>query len=76
MLFQAVTHSLPELIDCPRRPGYTNDRHVEMAPPNHRLQRRKDFLESQITGCSVEDQGVRVVTAHGNAPLADSDSGG
>src|SRR5437867_1042774 len=71
VFFQAIVHALPQSIDRPGRPGYANDRHIEMSTPNHRLQRRKDFLESQITCHSVENQGVRVITTHGNAPVSD-----
>src|SRR6267142_4704909 len=89
VLFQAIVHSLPELIESPSRSGYADDRHIEMSTPNHPLQRRKNLLKSQIACHSVDNQRIRTFTTHANAPhflrlravalalrVAASDSGG
>src|SRR5437773_4624798 len=68
VLFQAIVHSLPELIETPSRPGYADDGHIETSTPNHRLQRRKNFLKSQIACHPVDNQCVRMFTTHANPP--------
>src|SRR5207247_4453872 len=68
VLFQAIVHSLLELIESPRRSGYADDRHIEMSTPNHPLQRRKNLLKSQITSHSVDNQRIRTLITHPNAP--------
>src|SRR5262249_46175762 len=44
VLFQAVLGARLELFKSPTGLRYTDDRHVEMAPLHHGLQRRKDLL--------------------------------
>jgi hypothetical protein len=47
-----------ELIDIPTCLGHPDYRHVEVAPFDHRLQRRKDFLVGQIARGTEEDQRI------------------
>ncbi len=44
MLFEAVFCARTELLRVPASPGYTDNRHIQVATLNHGLQRRKDFL--------------------------------
>ena len=48
----------------PARLGDADHRHVEMAAPDHRLQRREDLLVGQVAGGAEEDQRVRARGGH------------
>ena len=65
MVLQAVACPRPELVELPARPGHADDRHVEVAALQHRLQRWEDLLVSQVARDAEEDQGVRMCCAHG-----------
>ena len=60
VLFQAVFSPGAELVEVPARLRDSDDRHVEMPPFDHRLQRGKDFLVGQIAGCTEKDQRIRM----------------
>src|SRR5215469_8302397 len=55
VFLDAVFRARSELIDIPTRLRYPDNRHVEVAPFNHRLERRKDFLVGQIARGTEED---------------------
>src|SRR5580698_570119 len=65
MLLQAVACPRPKLIGSPAAPGDPNHGHVEAATSYHRLQRRENFLVSQVTRGAEEDQGIRGCWVHG-----------
>jgi hypothetical protein len=46
------------LINVPTRLGHPDDRHVEVAAFDHRLQRRKDFFVREIAGSTEKDQRI------------------
>ena len=48
VFFQAVLGPGLELVKVPARLGHADDRHVEVAAFDHRLQRRENFLVGQI----------------------------
>src|SRR5215470_280491 len=58
VFLQAVVRSRPELLGTPTRPGHADHRHVKVTTFDHRLQRREDFLVSQITRGAEEHPGV------------------
>ena len=52
--------ALLQLLEVPAALGHADDRHIEVAALDHRLQRREDLLVRQIAGGAEEDQGVGV----------------
>jgi hypothetical protein len=64
VLLQAVTRAFAQLIERPASAGHTDDRHVQLTTPGHRLQRRKDLLVSQIAGGAEENQRIRTGCCH------------
>ena len=63
MLLDAVARARAKLIDAPARLGDADDRHVQVAALHHRLQRREDFLVSQVARGAEKDEciGMRIV---------------
>src|SRR5207247_1781879 len=59
VLLDALPGPLPQLLQPPTRPGDADDRHVEVAVADHRLQRREDLLVREVAGGAEEDQRVR-----------------
>ena len=55
VLLDAVTGPRLELVEVPAGFGHADHRLVQVAAFGHRLQRRKDFLVSQISGRPEED---------------------
>src|SRR5215471_8419902 len=68
VFFEAVSCPRSKLIETPTCLCHPDNRHVEVAPFDHRLQRRKDFLVGEIAGCTKEDQGIRVRNVHALSP--------
>src|SRR4030095_16386647 len=64
VFLDAVSCPRSELIDIPTCLGHPDNRHIEVAPFNHRLQRRKDFLVGEIAGGTEEDQRIRMGNVH------------
>ncbi len=60
MLSEAGPRSLAQLFERPAGLGDADDRHVEMASLDHRLQSRKDHLVGEVAGGAEEDQRVGV----------------
>ena len=58
MLLDAVAGAAAELLERPARLGDADDRHVEAAAPDHRLQRREDLLVGEVAGGAEEDERV------------------
>jgi hypothetical protein len=50
MFFHAIARPRLELVEVPTGFGQTDDRHVQVLPLDHRLQRRENLLVSQISG--------------------------
>jgi hypothetical protein len=65
--FQAVLRPSTELVRAPLGLSYTDDRHVEVAPLSHGLQRRKDFLVGQVAGGTEKNKRVRLGIIHVHA---------
>src|SRR5581483_6018881 len=68
VLLDAVARPRAELIDLPAGFGHANDRHVEMAALDHRLQRRKNFLVGEIAGGAEKNQRIRMGSFHSLFP--------
>src|SRR5438445_3679437 len=56
VFLEAVERPGSELVEVPASLGNADDRYIEMAAFEHRLQRGKDFLVGQIARCAEEDQ--------------------
>src|SRR5262249_20745132 len=54
----------PQLFERPTSFCYADDRHTQMASPDHRMQRRKDLLVGEVARGAEEHQGVRSGIAH------------
>ena len=72
VLFEAVLGPRFELIERPFGPTHADDRHVEMAAPDHRLQGRKDLLVRQVAGGAEEDERIRTGGSHQAPPFGSS----
>ena len=68
MLFQAVLRPGLELVEVPSGLGDADDRNVQRAALNHRLQRREDLLVGKIAGGAEEDQRVGMRLTHVHSP--------
>src|SRR6267378_7675078 len=64
VLLHTVFSAGTQLVEAPSRFRHTDHRNVQMAAPDHRLQRRKDLLVRKIAGCTEENQSVRMHFAH------------
>jgi hypothetical protein len=60
VFLDAVSRPRSKLINIPTCLGNPDNRHVEVAAFDHRLQRRKNFLVSEIATGTEEDQRVRM----------------
>ena len=69
MLLEAVVRPRPKLVQVPTRFGHADDRHVEVAAFDHRLQRRKNLLVGQIARGAEENQGVGMEITHCQSPF-------
>ena len=69
MFLEAVVCPRPKLFEVPTSFGHTDNRHVEVAAFDHRLQRRENFLVGQIARGAEENQGVGMRIAHHKSPL-------
>ncbi len=58
-----------QLVKVPAGLGDANDRHIEVATFDHRLQRREDFLVRQVPGRAEENQSIGLDITHGVASL-------
>ena len=58
MLFQAVVRSFSKLLEGPARFRHANHRHVEIAAPDHLLERRENLFVGEVAGRAKEDQCV------------------
>ena len=58
MLVEAVARARAELLEVQPGFGHADDRHVEVAAPDHGLQRREDLLVGQVAGGAEEHQRV------------------
>ena len=67
VLLEAVARPRLELVEVPAGLGHADDRHVEVAALDHRLQRRKDLLVSQIARRAEENQRVGMGFSHGRS---------
>ena len=64
VLFDAPTGARPELLDRPVRPGDSDDGHLEMSPPFHRIEGRENLLVDEVAGGPEEDESVGVRNIH------------
>ncbi len=69
VLFKTVLGAGPELVELPAGLGHADDRHLEMAALQHRLQGWKNLLVGQISGGPKENQGIGMGHAHQALPL-------
>ena len=60
VLLDALARPLAQLLEAAVA-GDADDRHVERAAANHRLQRGEDLLEREVAGGAEEDQGIGIV---------------
>src|SRR5579863_1586139 len=67
---EAFVHMRLKLFEGPVRSGYTDNRNVQVAALQHRLQCGENFLVGQIAGGTKENQGVRTKITHGKSPLS------
>ena len=58
VLLKAVLCPGLELAGIPARFGHANDRHVEIPSLQHRLERREDFLVSQVARGAEKNKGI------------------
>ena len=49
-----------QLFEVPASLGDADDRHIEVAALDHRLQRRKDLLVRQVAGRAEENESIRL----------------
>src|SRR5579885_1634980 len=63
VLFDALLRALAKLVYRPARPGHADHRHIEAAALDECLQRREDFLVSEVARGAEEDQraGLRFI---------------
>jgi hypothetical protein len=64
VLFETIVGPGLELFECPTCLGDADHGNIEVAPLQHRLQRGKDLLVSEITRCAEKHQRVRPRFAH------------
>jgi hypothetical protein len=64
VFLDAVSRPRSKLINIPTCLGHPDNRHVEVAAFDHRLQRRKDFLVGEIATGTEEDQRIRMGNVH------------
>src|SRR5215470_4172975 len=64
VFLDTVSRPLSELIEIPTCFSHPNNRHIEMAPFDHRLERRKDFLVGEIARGTEEHQCIRKGRGH------------
>ena len=64
MLLKTLASTGSKLVKALGRPCYSDDRHIEVTAPDHRLQRREDLLVRQIPGGTEEDKRIRIEVCH------------
>ena len=64
IVLQRLACARAQLVERPSGASDADNRHVELAVPDHRLQRRKDFLVGQITGRAEENKSIRLGRWH------------
>src|SRR3989442_1529735 len=64
MFLDAIAGTRLQLIQIPARLGHADDRHVEMAAPDHRLKCGKDLLVCEVTRRAEKDKSVRMGFGH------------
>ncbi len=64
VFLQAVLRSSLELVEIPASLGHADDRHVQVSPFHHRLQRREDLLVCQIASGTKEDECIGMGRVH------------
>src|SRR6476646_11759387 len=65
VFLDTVSRPRSELINIPTCLGYSDNRHVEVASFDHRIQRRKYFLVGEIASSTEENQRIRMRNIHG-----------
>jgi hypothetical protein len=65
--------SLPKLVQGPAGFGYSDDRHVKVAAPDHLLERGENLFVSEVAGRTEKNECVRERSAfRGTAPLGNT----
>src|ERR1700677_2139150 len=66
-MLAAVASALPQLLEAPSVLGHADDRDIERAALDHRLQRRKYLLVGEIACGAEEDQCIASIVTHRSA---------
>src|SRR6266567_5236919 len=64
MVLEAVARPIAQLVQGPAGAGHADDRRIQMAPPDQRLQRGEDLLVGQIARRTEKNEGVRFGDCH------------
>ena len=75
MFLKALVCAGPKPVKTLRRPCHSDDRHIQVAVPDHSLKCREDLLERQITSGAEENKCIRIQVRHCMTPVARSSSG-
>ena len=68
MFFEALARQRAKPVDVHLRTGDADDRQIERAAADQRLEGREDLLPREVACGAEENQGIRLTTRHCGAP--------